>query len=1616
MKKYLTLALTLLLIFQSVFVMPFGLSHAVTNNPSRYDQPKWFETDPLSGQTWSEYITAYGLPIETKRLNEDGYAFSMEHWIDKRIVVYGGPDDVPANDFKNSTLVGTVVTPNQGYYENGTGEYRYHGFDAVGNPYNNNNFPKDLDSGSQPSSKNWIYHIWDKNSPYHYSPSGTARIASVSDYNKTAIEDSNTDIVVYTRNYIENGLPFKIERSTNSNKSPYNYAHVLTRPTSLFPGEAVLWHDPNNYANPSGKLMWNQTFSLNKIEEKAPTPVTAQIEITSISDKAIDSSGAVVVKGIIHGKLQDDYMYDGINEEGIPDDVYRGAFYNREDISSWSFKIRDQVTGQEKTLTGIRETANTGSAEFTISIPYSAYKHLVSLDDPSLEIILDGSSTSHFNTGDSETGYASTDGSVSGGSGQPAQAPPINVEAPIFEEMIPPMNFDVTAPDKMLDTERFNLRDNTVPLEGAIREIYIGGQLLSESQEEAFASGQHLFPLTGEDKIYNYKIKYIDPDGTEYEYISHIVVYTTKPKAQFKVTGTFKENRLIEANTDITSVNSSYLISNATIGTDFFNTQNLDGSSTIIKYGTQNASKLAYIVKDQASIQMNMRVTTSVPGSKIHRSDIPSGYFTSDVYKYNLFVLEDYAPALISNVWNATLVRNEVLDFYYDSASVDQDNISVSTYKIYYDNDGNGTPELLIKQGNYADYTEFKPTQLGNYKIVFYAEEKFGQPTLSQFITTADKKTATLEREFYVDNLAPMTKIYTDIEYDFPESDVVILNDQAITRDLNNTIVSERVNWINSLRQSGISTNMETWDLHTYVYSQSASTSRNTGGSYPSSTRSYSSDGYSGTLSLYNVVNNEYRQDDGRYVTTTDSKTVSTSKSQSGTAPPTTASNIPSTVSYSSGGYTGTMYQDSYDYSTSPVYEADGSISTWKYKWRRYATYSGTATKTSTVWQSDYNWYDDYRGYYSGTIYKNVKQTFTPTFRNGSDKYVVYFADSTINNKTDLQSVLNKGDAKVILVSKSTAKSQVSHSYWVDSTQSLENIMKAVNEIVKENNPVDNRKLLLVGETFTTNVANFDMEGDPLSVVGFQYLQDANYYDNSMGVETGTRTSYLATAFSGTVKSYFSKVGKYTVHRMIKDTPIGKASFGKESNVPQLDVYVHRKPIADFTLDWDYNTSDQKYKTTWVDLSYDLDHQFSDAQKGIRDRQIMYRKTDGDNQWIYTIPDNLAYGVYEVSYIVKDIEGAWSNPKTKLFTLDAIPELIIDAELEPPVLPASETLSIKEIFTQYHEAHDVKLEWLTQSGQYKGAIALLLYSNMSNYNKIDSKHHWLDQGFKIPDATQDGNYIIRVSSRDVSVNLPFKVLTPIDVVGSMDEMVAGEKTDFYAEAGRYASSVTVSLYIGTVHEVVRNMIYVGRTGSGRTLWKYSETIPESIEEGFHDFRFTARTPSGNQATHDVSAKIEVLRILEVGVKGYWNHWRGQVNLFGELMTNEPHRFLSHEKVIVTVRTVGNPEIATVRWSSELEQMLYTDAVGHTHSYEDAFGFIVDFPLALNQLSTDLWEVEYILPLANHTLSWDNSRTAPPYFMEIEVKKGTVVKKSRLEDIDITGNIYDLLYLQPRYDQ
>ena len=69
----------------------------------------------------------------------------------------------------------------------------------------------------------------------------------------------------------------------------------------------------------------------------------------------------------------------------------------------------------------------------------------------------------------------------------------------------------------------------------------------------------------------------------------------------------------------------------------------------------------------------------------------------------------------------------------------------------------------------------------------------------------------------------------------------------------------------------------------------------------------------------------------------------------------------------------------------------------------------------------------------------------------------------------------------------------------------------------------------------------------------------------------------------------------------------------------------------------------------------------------------MYRKTSGDNVWVYAIPDNLNSGTYELRYTVKDIEGAWSDEITSFFTLSVEPPIQLKAKLRsisPPLRDA----------------------------------------------------------------------------------------------------------------------------------------------------------------------------------------------------------------------------------------------------------------------------------------------------------------------------------------------------------
>lgn len=165
-------------------------------------------------------------------------------------------------------------------------------------------------------------------------------------------------------------------------------------------------------------------------------------------------------------------------------------------------------------------------------------------------------------------------------------------------------------------------------------------------------------------------------------------------------------------------------------------------------------------------------------------------------------------------------------------------------------------------------------------------------------------------------------------------------------------------------------------------------------------------------------------------------------------------------------------------------------------------------------------------------------------------------------------------------------------------------------------------------------------------------------------------------------------------------------------------------------------------------------------------------------------------------------------------------------------------------------------------------------------------------------------------------------------------------------------------------------------------------------------------------------KIVTLAVTGVSIRGYWNHWRGQVDMFGKQLTDEPHRFLSLETVKVDVSTTGNADKVVIRFSPELEAMQFTDTNGNVYDYrDDYFGEYVIFPqnstISLDSSVRDNHAVwEYSLPLAPSSKSWDDARLRGQYSMTVTAYKGERSVVYTVNDIDITGNVYDLTYIQP----
>jgi len=186
-------------------------------------------------------------------------------------------------------------------------------------------------------------------------------------------------------------------------------------------------------------------------------------------------------------------------------------------------------------------------------------------------------------------------------------------------------------------------------------------------------------------------------------------------------------------------------------------------------------------------------------------------------------------------------------------------------------------------------------------------------------------------------------------------------------------------------------------------------------------------------------------------------------------------------------------------------------------------------------------------------------------------------------------------------------------------------------------------------------------------------------------------------------------------------------------------------------------------------------------------------------------------------------------------------------------------------------------------------------------------------------------------------------------------------------------------------------------------------LSEPLQNGTYTLRAEVTDDKGasDEALRNLTVRPPV--ILGASLLGSWNHWRGQIDRQGRPMALNPNRFLSYEMLKLEIEAEGEPLSVTCRMSPELEAMVYEDPNGRVYRYEEAFGEEVAFPLPLSATGNGIWRADYKLPLAPSTLGWTDHRLKAPYWIEFTVTWPDLVRQYRFDTIEITGNVYDLIF-------
>ncbi|GMQ57129.1 hypothetical protein AN1V17_15240 [Vallitalea sediminicola] len=263
-------------------------------------------------------------------------------------------------------------------------------------------------------------------------------------------------------------------------------------------------------------------------------------------------------------------------------------------------------------------------------------------------------------------------------------------------------------------------------------------------------------------------------------------------------------------------------------------------------------------------------------------------------------------------------------------------------------------------------------------------------------------------------------------------------------------------------------------------------------------------------------------------------------------------------------------------------------------------------------------------------------------------------------------------------------------------------------------------------------------------------------FDNSMFTNPNGIPDIVGN--TATTINSFHEVGRYSLEYQAQDTPIEPtqnnfSNYRKWSNKNNIDLLVHRRPIANLSVTASIRSG--KWIINNINGSgYDLDH-MDMSNKGIVEEKYEWKNTSDTKFTLGKMPNGLPTKInnkdtnYIIKYMVKDIEGVWSKPKTFILNLS----LKFDAELKcekgQPLNHVSTDQNLITFNATTTCPYGVHLELALFD---EDGIEQILETKKVNFtqgltgNKIGTNILWNDINYYIPKGTKEDWYKFKVTA------------------------------------------------------------------------------------------------------------------------------------------------------------------------------------------------------------------------------------------------------------------------------